>query len=82
MAQPTLPLIQSGALLSTFEFGQGMTDAAYMTSCTSLSMAQVFGLGNPTPGNPQVPLPAPGLWTRQDEGSRTWWIILIYERFV
>jgi hypothetical protein len=80
MAQPTLPLIQSSALLSIFEFGQGMTDAAYLTICTSLSMAQVFGLGNPTPGNLQVPLPAPGLCARQDEGSRIWWTTLIHER--
>lgn len=80
MAEPTLPLIQSGVLLSTFEFGQGLNDAAYMTICTCLSMAQVSALFTPTMGNQPVPLPAPGIWTRQDEASRTWWAILIHER--
>lgn len=80
MAKPTLPLIQSGVLLSTFEFGQGLNDAAYMTICTCLSMAQVSALLTPTMGNQPIPLPAPGLWTRQDEASRTWWAILINER--
>ncbi|PMD16097.1 hypothetical protein NA56DRAFT_753439 [Hyaloscypha hepaticicola] len=31
-------------LLSTFEFGQGLSDATYMTICTCLSMAQVSAL--------------------------------------
>jgi hypothetical protein len=80
MAEPSLPLIQSGVLLSTFEFGQGLNDAAYMTICTCLSMAQVSALGTLSMGNQPIPLPAPGLWTRQDEASRTWWAMLIHER--
>jgi hypothetical protein len=80
MAKPTLTLIQSGVLLSTFEFGQGLNDAAYMTICTCLSMAQVSALVTATMGNQPVPLPASGLWIRQDEASRTWWAILIHER--
>jgi hypothetical protein len=80
MAEPTLPLIQSGVLLSTFEFGQGLNDAAYMTICTCLSMAQVSALGALSMGNQPITIPASGLWTRQDVASRTWWAILIHER--
>lgn len=80
MAEPTLPLIQSSVLLSTFEFGQGLSDAAYMKICTCLSMAQVSALITSTMGNQPVPLPAQRLWSRQDEASRTWWAILIHER--
>ena len=80
MAKPTLPLIQSGVLLSTFEFCQGLNDTAYITIYTCLSTAQVSALVTPTMGNQPVPLPAPGLWNRQDEASRTWWAILTPER--
>lgn len=82
MAQPTLQLIQAGVLLSSYEYGQGTTDAAYMTICACLSMAQVCGLSKPPGGLVQMPLPLPGVWTPLDEGRRTWWAILIHERFV
>jgi hypothetical protein len=82
IAQPTLPLIQSGVILSSYEYGQGTSDAAYMTICTCLSMGQVCGLGKPPPGHDQIQYPFPGIWTPRDEGLRTWWASLIHERSV
>lgn len=79
--RPTLALVQSGVMLSAYEYGQGQCDAAYMTICLSLSMAQVCGLSKPCPGHHQPPLPIPGFWTPEDEALRTWWAILIHERF-
>jgi len=82
IAQPTLPLIQAGVILSSYEYGQGTSDAAYMTICTCLSMGQVCGLGKPPPGYDQIQFPLPGIWTPRDEGLRTWWASLIHERSV
>jgi hypothetical protein len=80
MAQPTLPLAQSGVLLSFYEYGQGMIEAAYMTLCTCVGMAQICRL-NETHVD-QSSLPVPGFWTPQVEGERTWWAMSIHERFV
>jgi hypothetical protein len=82
MAQPTLPLIQSGVILSSYEYGQVTSDAAYMTICTCLGMGHVLGLNKPPPGHEQIQLPLPGTWTPQDEGPRTWWAMIIHERYV
>lgn len=81
MAHPSLPVIQSGVLMSLYEYGQGMGDAAYITIGTCQSMAQVCGLNKPPQGQHFLPLPAPRAWTREDEALRTWWAILIQERY-
>jgi Fungal specific transcription factor domain len=82
LAQPTLPLIQAGVILSSYEYGQGTSDASYMTICICLSMAQVCGLSKPPPGHDQMPLPFPSDWSPREEGQRTWWASLIHERSV
>ncbi|KAE9371718.1 hypothetical protein N431DRAFT_484197 [Stipitochalara longipes BDJ] len=82
MAQPTLPFIQSGVLLSSYEHGQGSSDAAYMTICTCLSMAQVLGLSKEPLSHEKMQPPLPGIWTTQLEGPRTWWAMLIHERMI
>jgi len=82
VAQPTLPLIQSGVLLSHYEYGQATSDAAYMTICTCLSMAQVISLCKALPGDEQMRLLLPRSWHPQHEGLRTWWAMLTHERFV
>jgi hypothetical protein len=81
IARPTLSLIQSGVILSNYEYGQGLCDAAYMTISVCLSMAQISILGKLTPSHQQPPLPLPGRWTQQQESLRTWWSILTHERF-
>jgi hypothetical protein len=81
MAQPTLEFIQSGVILSTYEYAQGLCNAAYMTISMCLSMAQVSILGKLSPSCRRQSLPFLGSWTPQDEGLRTWWAILIHERY-
>jgi Fungal specific transcription factor domain/Fungal Zn(2)-Cys(6) binuclear cluster domain len=82
IARPTLSLIQSGVILSNYEYGQGLCDAAYMTISVCLSMAQISILGKLPPSHQQPPLPLPGIWTQQQESLRTWWSILTHERFL
>ena len=76
--RPTMPLIQSSVLLSFYEYGQGMINSAYITICTCSGLAQVCSLNE----TQQSSLPGSGFWTPQIECERTWWAILIHERFV
>lgn len=80
IAWRSLALIQSGVLLSYYEYAQGRLDAAYVTIRTCSSMLEVCQLSSG--GHHQLRLPAPGAWSQEDEGLRTRWGILIHERFV
>lgn len=77
--RPSLSLIQSGVILSFYEYAHGMFDTAYMTIGVCSSMAHVCGFS--TTYRP-LRFPNPGPWTQEEENLRTWWAILIHERCV
>jgi hypothetical protein len=78
LAQPTLCLIQTGIILSVYEYGQGMVNPSYITISACVGMAQVLGLCAVQP----PPYPQLGALNPQDEGLQTWWGIMIHERLV
>ncbi|RAK98132.1 fungal specific transcription factor domain-containing protein [Aspergillus ibericus CBS 121593] len=79
VARPSVTLIQTGVLLSVYEYGHGLLNPSYVTISVCSSMAQVIGLCSPL----QAPsLPRLGSPSSQDEVLHTWWGIVIHERMI
>ncbi|CRG91993.1 hypothetical protein PISL3812_09047 [Talaromyces islandicus] len=78
LAHPTLCLVQTGLLLSVYEYGQGMLNLSYITISACVGMAQILRLCAVQP----PPYPQLGTLKSQDEGLQTWWGIMIHERMI
>jgi len=73
----SVDLIQAGLLIATYEYGHGLTNAAYISIGTCARMAAVANL--PTPQTHQVPSDDQS-WFKREEEKNLWWGLLICER--
>lgn len=76
----SVPLLQAGLLLATYELGHAIFPAAYLTigRCAKISYAMNF---HDTSGTPQSVSP-PRSWAEMEERRRVWWCVLILDRYV
>lgn len=72
-------LIQTGILISLYEYMHGRSDAAFMTIGLCARMAYAAGLHRRISSPPLVDHDA---WLKAEEERNVWWAIVIYERYV
>lgn len=75
----SLQFLQSLILIATYEYGNAIYPAAYMTigQCARLG----YALGVHDNKTPQL-LPNCTTWTEQEERRRVWWAVLILDRVI
>jgi hypothetical protein len=76
----TLHLLQSFVLLSAYEIGQGLHPAAYLTTGHAARLGHALGVHDRKEA-PQM-LRRPGAWAEIEETSRTWWAVMLLDRYV
>ncbi|CAH0020872.1 unnamed protein product [Clonostachys rhizophaga] len=75
----SLRLVQSLVLLSLYELGHAIYPTAYLTLAQAARMGTLMGLQSKTKAS-RLFTPA-NSWTLREEQRRTWWAILILDRF-
>lgn len=73
----SVDLIQASLLIATYEYGHGLTDAAYISIGTCARMAAVADLL--TTQTHQIPSDDQS-WFKREEEKNLWWGLLICER--
>lgn len=73
---PTLDLVQCRLLLALYEINHGATDEAYMSLGMCSRMGTVLGLHR------HLQQPGHDDWALAEEKRRTWWAIIILDRFI
>ncbi|KAF6814743.1 fungal specific transcription factor domain-containing protein [Colletotrichum plurivorum] len=76
----SLMALQSMALIAYFEHGHAIYPAAWITIGSCVRYAEFLGLPDFHEGN--VLLSSATTWTEAEERKRTWWGILILDRFI
>jgi hypothetical protein len=76
----TLHLLQSIVLLSAFEIGQGLFPAAYLTTGHAARLGHALGFHDRKEA-PQM-LRRPGAWAEIEETTRTWYAVMLLDRYV
>ncbi|RFU36208.1 hypothetical protein B7463_g86, partial [Scytalidium lignicola] len=76
----TLRMLQSLVLLSLYEIGHGILPAAYFTVGNAARMAQVVGIQSKDQSREVLGFSS--TFSEAEERRRTWWSILILDRFV
>ncbi|OBT38910.1 hypothetical protein VE00_10881 [Pseudogymnoascus sp. WSF 3629] len=74
----TLQTLQAGILLCLYEIGHGLYPSAYLTVGTCAR----YGIGLGLDKEALLPFRSPNIWLEAEEKKRTWWAILILDRFV
>ncbi|KAH8809192.1 hypothetical protein F5884DRAFT_794781 [Xylogone sp. PMI_703] len=75
----TIRTVQAGLLVCLYELGQCIYPAAYISVGACARYAAALGLDKDIkPGNDTAGLP----WDQIEERRRTWWAILILDRFI
>ncbi|VUC37669.1 unnamed protein product [Clonostachys rosea] len=75
----SLRLVQSLVLLSLYELGHAIYPTAYLTLAQAARMGTLMGLQSKTKAS-RLFTPA-NSWTLREEQRRTWWAIIILDRF-
>lgn len=80
MERPTTAVAKAGLLLSVYEYGQGISQASFMTIsiCASMTQVTLFGVGE----HEYPKLPPFGTDSIREDPLRLWWSIKIHERSV
>ncbi|KAL1868430.1 hypothetical protein VTK73DRAFT_3696 [Phialemonium thermophilum] len=73
-------LLQATLLLALFEIGQALYPAAYFRVSHCASIGHAMGIHDRR--NATQLLPSPTSWTQMEELRRTWWGVLILDRYV
>uniref|UniRef100_L2G8K8 Fungal specific transcription factor n=1 Tax=Colletotrichum fructicola (strain Nara gc5) TaxID=1213859 RepID=L2G8K8_COLFN len=76
----SLMALQSMLLIAHFEYAHGIYPAAWITTGSCVRYADFLGLPTFQEGN--LLLSSPTTWTELEERKRTWWAILILDRFI
>ncbi|KAL0935125.1 fungal specific transcription factor domain-containing protein [Colletotrichum truncatum] len=76
----SLMVLQSMVLIAYFEYAHGIYPAAWITIGSCVRYADFLGLPGFHEGN--ILLSSPTTWTELEERKRTWWAILILDRFI
>jgi hypothetical protein len=76
----SLRLVQSLVLLSLYELGHAIYPTAHLTLAQAARMGTLMGLQSQTKAS-RLFAPA-NSWTLREEQRRTWWAILILDRYV
>ncbi|KAI8265418.1 Transcription factor BOA15 [Colletotrichum sp. SAR11_239] len=76
----SLMALQSMLLIAHFEYAHGIYPAAWITAGSCVRYADFLGLPTFQEGN--LLLSSPTTWTELEERKRTWWAILILDRFI
>ncbi|KAL4874321.1 hypothetical protein BJY04DRAFT_225143 [Aspergillus karnatakaensis] len=74
-----LDLVQAALLIAVYEIGHGIQPAAYLSISHAARLGIVLGLHDREHA-PQLFKP-PDTWTLREEERRTWWAIIILDRF-
>lgn len=74
----TLPILQAAILIAIFEIGHAMYPAAHTSLSLCIEYAIALGLGWKTVRWGENNLP----WVEAEERMRSWWAIVILERYV
>ena len=75
----SVELVQSKLLIALFEMAHGLQSAAYMSIGACARMGVLLGINKLTG---QRALESENNWVQREEESRTWWAIIITDRFV
>ena len=76
--RPSLELLQACVLVAIYEYGHGMPEAADLTVGVCARIGYTLKLHQV----PNLTFPDGDDWTAQDDGQRTWWGVLVIDRFV
>lgn len=74
---PSLVLVQCGILISIYEHGQGMSQAAYLSIGTCASMGRALDVHKN--GDPEL-LEDLDIAAGREEATRVWWGVMILDR--
>lgn len=75
----SLEMVQSGVILSCYEYGFGMYKECYKTIGVCVRMGQLMGLQDEKP--PSDELQYSDEWIRRAERCNLWWALVIRDRF-
>ncbi|KAH6611618.1 fungal specific transcription factor domain [Trichoderma cornu-damae] len=75
----TLLKLQANLLIAVYEMGHGIFPAAYVSMGYCVTQATALGIHNREA--PQI-LEQPRTWVDWEERQRTWWLVVILERYV
>jgi hypothetical protein len=78
LMQPTLELMQCGALITLVEYGHGLFPTAHETLSETVAMARIYGLSL----EKYVPEKALEPWTPvEEETSTLWWCLFEFDQY-
>lgn len=73
--------LQANILISAYETGHAIYPAAYLTTGHSARLGHALGL-NDRIHAPQIHKRKPGAWAELEEVKRTWWAVMLLDRYV
>jgi hypothetical protein len=76
----SVQLLQSIVLLGAYEIGHAVFPSAYLTTGHAARLGHALGVHNRREA-PQM-LKRPGAWAELEETGRTWWAVMLLDRYV
>ena len=73
--------LQASILISAYEIGHAIYPAAYLSAGHSARLGHALGL-NDRKHAPQVFRKRIGAWAEVEETKRTWWVVMLLDRYV
>ena len=77
----SIQLLQADVLIAAYEIGHAIYPAAYLTTGHCARLGHAIGL-NDRQNAPQLLRRKPGAWAEVEEMKRTWWAIMLLDRYL